>query len=51
MVADRITVSLDDDARDSLDDLVSSTGQGNSELVRRVLRFYAANYQAANAES
>jgi Arc/MetJ-type ribon-helix-helix transcriptional regulator len=51
MVADRITVSLDDDARNSLDDLVSSTGQGNSELVRRALRFYAANYQAANAES
>ncbi|WP_136718197.1 ribbon-helix-helix protein, CopG family [Halorientalis salina] len=51
MVADRITVSLDEDARDALDELVSETGEGNSVLVRRALSFYAANYHAATAES
>jgi len=51
MVADRITVSLDDDARDALDELVSQTGEGNSVLVRRALSFYATNYQAATAEA
>ena len=51
MVADRITVSLDDESREALDELVSSTGRGNSELVRQALTFYAANYQAASTES
>lgn len=49
MVADRITVSLDEDAREALEDLVSQTGDGNSELVRRALTFYAANYRAADS--
>ncbi|MFC7070067.1 ribbon-helix-helix protein, CopG family [Halobaculum lipolyticum] len=48
---DRITVSLDDDAREAIEDLTDRTGQGQSELVRRSLRFYAANFGAANAES
>ncbi|MFC7157702.1 ribbon-helix-helix protein, CopG family [Halomarina halobia] len=48
MVSDRLTVSLDKDSREALDDLVSQTGQGQSELVRQALLFYAANFQAAN---
>lgn len=49
MVADRITVSLDEDAQESLEELVGQTGQGNSELVRNALTFYAANYRAATS--
>jgi len=51
MSNDRVTVSLDEDARDALEDLTDKTGQGQSELVRRSLTFYAANFQAASAES
>lgn len=51
MSNDRVTVSLDEDARGALEDLTDKTGQGQSELVRRALTFYAANFQAANAES
>ena len=51
MSNDRVTVSLDEDARAALSDLTGKTGQGQSELVRRSLTFYAANFQAANAES
>lgn len=51
MSNDRVTVSLDEDAREALEDLTTKTGQGQSELVRRSLTFYAANFQAANAES
>jgi metal-responsive CopG/Arc/MetJ family transcriptional regulator len=47
MVSDRVTVSLDDDSREALGELVSRTGQGNSELVRRAIKFYAANFDAA----
>ena len=50
MVSDRITVSLDDETREILDSLVGRTGQGNSELVRQALTFYAANLQAAQAD-
>lgn len=51
MSNDRVTVSLDDDAREALEDLTGKTGQGQSELVRRSLTFYAANFGAASAES
>lgn len=50
MVSDRLTVSMDDQARKALDDLVNRTGKGQSELVRRALVFYAANFQAANTD-
>lgn len=50
MVSDRITVSLDEETRGVLEDLVSRTGKGNSELVRSALTFYAANLQAARAD-
>lgn len=50
MVADRLTVSLDEGSREALDNLVTRTGEGQSELVRRALVFYAANFQAASTE-
>lgn len=50
MVTDRLTVSLDEKSRKALDDLVNRTGNGQSELVRRALVFYAANFQAANTD-
>lgn len=43
----RVTVSLDDDANAALDTLSAETGMGQSELVRRALSFYAANFEAA----
>lgn len=51
MVSERITVSLDTEAQEALEKLVSQTGRGNSELVRRALTFYAANFQAANSNA
>lgn len=50
MVSDRVTVSLDEDARTALDNLVTRTGEGQSELVRRALTFYAANFRAADSD-
>lgn len=47
MVSDRVTVALDDDTRAALDSLAERTGAGQSELVRRALAFYAANFEAA----
>lgn len=43
----RVTVSLDDDANTALETLISETGEGQSEVVRRALAFYAANFEAA----
>ena len=51
MATDRVTVSLDDDARAALDSLTARTGKGQSELVRRALAFYAANFEAATADA
>lgn len=51
MSNDRVTVSLDDDARAALEELTGKTGEGQSKLVRRALTFYAANFGAATAES
>lgn len=51
MSTDRVTVSLDENAREALEDLMEKTGQGQSELVRHSLTFYAENFQAANADS
>ncbi|MFD1645495.1 ribbon-helix-helix protein, CopG family [Haloarchaeobius litoreus] len=47
----RITVSLDEDAQEALEDVTKRTGQGQSELVRRALTFYAANFQAATTDA
>ena len=51
MAIDRVTVSLDRDAKEALDDLTERTGHGQSELLRRALTFYAANYQAATTDA
>ncbi len=50
MTPDRLTVSMDEQAREALNGLVEQTGDGQSELVRRALVFYAANFQAASTE-
>jgi predicted transcriptional regulator len=47
MSQERVTVSLDDDAEAALDDLVDRLDAGQSEVVRRALTFYAANFEAA----
>ncbi|ARS89350.1 ribbon-helix-helix protein, CopG family [Natrarchaeobaculum aegyptiacum] len=44
----RVTASLDDDAETALETLLSETGAGQSEVVRRALTFYAANLEAAS---
>ncbi|ELY68699.1 ribbon-helix-helix protein, CopG family [Natrinema versiforme] len=44
----RVTVSLDDDSAAALETLVAETGNGQSEVVRRALTFYAANFEAAD---
>ncbi len=49
-MTDRVTVSLDEDARTALDTLIGETGQGQSEVVRRALSFYAANFEAAHGD-
>ena len=46
-MTDRVTVSLDDESRAALDSLLSETGLGQSEVVRRALAFYAANSRVA----
>lgn len=51
MASDRLTVSLDERSRAALDDLVSRTGRGQSELVRQAIVFYATNFQVATADS
>lgn len=49
MPQERVTVSLDADAKAALDDLVDRTGAAQSEVVRRALAFYATNFEAATA--
>ncbi|MBV0903179.1 ribbon-helix-helix protein, CopG family [Haloarcula salina] len=51
MTMDRATVSLDEDAKEALEDLTERTGHGQSELFRRALTFYAANFQAATTDA
>ena len=46
----RVTVSLDDDSRAALETLSAETEQGQSEVVRRALSFYAANFEAAGEQ-
>lgn len=44
----RVTVSLDDDSSAALERLLAETGNGQSEIVRQALAFYAANFEAAS---
>jgi hypothetical protein len=50
MTNDRVTVSLDDDASSALETLTNRTNNGQSELVRQALTFYATNFEAATAD-
>ncbi|AGB38209.1 ribbon-helix-helix protein, CopG family [Natronococcus occultus] len=47
-MAHRVTVSLDDDAHAALETLETKAEMGRSELVRRAISFYAANFEAAS---
>ena len=47
-MAHRVTVSLDDETKAALETLAGETGRGQSEVVRRALSFYAANFEAAS---
>ncbi|ELZ02082.1 CopG family transcriptional regulator [Natrialba chahannaoensis JCM 10990] len=46
----RVTVSLDNEAQTALETLVAETNAGQSEVVRRALAFYAANFDAAERQ-
>jgi len=50
MGTDRLTVSIDEQTRSALDNLVKRTGKGQSELVRHAIVFYAANFNAAKTD-
>lgn len=49
MPGDRVTVSLDDDAKSALGELVEQTEDSRSEIIREAIKFYAANFDAARA--
>jgi len=51
MGTDRLTVSLDEESREALESLTRNTGRSQSELVRRALTFYTANFEAASTDS
>ncbi|WP_224449718.1 ribbon-helix-helix protein, CopG family [Haloprofundus salilacus] len=51
MPTNRLTISLDEEAEAALDDLVGRTDTSRSEVVRRALTFYAANFEAATADA
>jgi len=51
MAGDRLTVSLDEESRKALDELVDQTGGAQSETVRKAIVFYAANFHVANCET
>jgi len=50
MSSDRLTVSLDAEAREALDTISGKSDASQSELVRRALSFYAANFDAASTD-
>jgi len=47
MPGDRVTVSLDDDAKSALEEVVGQTEDSRSEIVREAIKFYAANFDSA----
>lgn len=49
MPGDRVTVSLDDDAKSALEGLVEQTEDSRSEIIREAINFYAANFDSARA--
>jgi predicted transcriptional regulator len=49
MPGDRVTVSLDEDAKSALEGLTERTDGSRSELIREAIGFYAANFDSARA--
>jgi len=49
MPGDRVTVSLDDDAKSALEGLTEQTDESRSEMIREAVKFYATNFDAARA--
>lgn len=48
MPPNRLTVSLDEESADALEDLTDRADASRSEVVRRALTFYAANFDAVD---
>jgi len=49
MPSDRVTVSLDEDTKNTLEGLTDQSDESRSELIREAIAFYAANFDSANA--
>jgi len=49
MPTDRVTVSLDEDTKSTLEGLTDQTEQSRSKLIREAIAFYGANFESANA--
>lgn len=49
MPTDRVTVSLDEETKETLQELTDRTGESQSQLIREALGFYAANFDSAHA--
>jgi predicted transcriptional regulator len=49
MPSDRVTVSLDEDTKNTLEGLTDRSEESRSELIREAIAFYAANFDSANA--
>jgi len=49
MSTDRVTVSLDEETKETLEDLTDRTGESQSQLIREAIAFYAANFDSAHA--
>lgn len=47
MTSDRVTISLNEDTRTALDQLIKQTNGSRSEIVRDAISFYAANFESA----
>jgi hypothetical protein len=47
MTSDRVTVSLDKETKGTLEELTDRTDESRSELIRKAIAFYAANFDSA----
>lgn len=51
MTGDRVTVSLNDEARGALEQVVDRTTDSRSKVIRDAIAFYAANFESAKTTS
>lgn len=51
MTGDRVTVSLNEDAKSALEQLTEQAGESRSEIIRQAVSFYAANFESAKASN